>query len=196
MTSGRWTRLGRIPSPSAFPAQSLVDFDPKWVRSNLWPQSAVGSRALSVITSLSTAIVLFSHCLVALKLGKDAPPALNGLPQGRCISLYGSPRQDALFVLCIFLLKEPGTNPQRWVRRCFNGSCCALLRKNLSSLSLLPGSQSASVHLNSGLHQSELPAHPGYFATLLLFETNFRTLDHTVNLNIFPVLSKITNMLV
>ena len=45
MTSGLWTLYQRIRSP-AFPVQSLVDFDSKWVRPNPWPQNCVGSAEL------------------------------------------------------------------------------------------------------------------------------------------------------
>lgn len=48
-------------------------FDPKWVRPNTWPQNCCGvSRAVSVITSSRMAGVLFSHCLVTLRLKKDS----------------------------------------------------------------------------------------------------------------------------
>ena len=73
MTSGLWTLHQRIPSP-AFPVQSLVDFDPKWVRPNAWPQNCCGvSRAtVSVIDTSSVAGVIFTH-LLDISPGKGPP---------------------------------------------------------------------------------------------------------------------------
>lgn len=80
-------------------------------------------------------------------------------------------------------------------QKIFHGVLWCLTQNNLSPMSLPSMSYSGSVHLDYLPHQTELPTHPGHFANLLFFETNFRTLDHTVHVHVFPVLSEISNIL-
>ena len=190
MTSGPRTRHKRIPRLFAFPVQSLGDFNPKWVRPKPRPHKCCGVNrtAVSAITTPPpTAVALFSHCLVALQLGND-------LPSLRCI-IYcraSASSHTAPLAGCSFSFSRPpfsrnlGQTPNAGPEDISVVLLCRTVSPDLAN--------SVPVRLLCilipFLHQSELPVHPGHFATLSFLETSFRSLDHTADLNAFPVLSK------
>lgn len=94
-----------------------------------------GGLLSKIVSSHFMQTVLFSHCLVALKMGKDRTTTLP--PNQPCMDHprgSPSPYVDPLGkLLSLFvttsLLKEHRRNSQCCVRRYFKGSFCASLRR-------------------------------------------------------------------